>query len=78
MEDLICLAEEAPDDRRAEIEYLIDRFDALQKRMLNKWAPPAAERSFAARCSCGRFAPPFRSFNEASPVAKSGHRWITN
>lgn len=35
MEDLICLAEEAPDDRRAEIEYLIDRFDALQKRMLN-------------------------------------------
>ncbi len=35
MEDLICLAEEAPDDLRAEIEYLIDRFDALQKRMLN-------------------------------------------
>jgi hypothetical protein len=35
MEDLICLMEEAPEDRRAEIEYLIDRFDELQKRMLN-------------------------------------------
>jgi hypothetical protein len=35
MEDLICLAEEAPEDRRPEIEYLIDRFDALQKQMLN-------------------------------------------
>jgi hypothetical protein len=35
MEDLICLMEEAPDDRRAEIEYLIDRFDELQRRLVN-------------------------------------------
>ena len=35
MEDLICLAEEAPEDRRSEIEYLIDRLDALQQQMLN-------------------------------------------
>lgn len=35
MEDLICLAEEAPENRREEIEYLIDRFNALLKQMLN-------------------------------------------
>lgn len=33
MVDLICLAEEAPEDHRPEIEYLIDRLYALQ--MLN-------------------------------------------
>lgn len=33
MEDLICL--EAPEERRSEIDYLIDRFDAIQKQMLN-------------------------------------------
>lgn len=35
MEDLICLAEEAPEERRSEIDYLIDRFGAIQKQMLN-------------------------------------------
>lgn len=35
MDDLICLIEEVPGARRAEIEYLIDRFDDLQKRTLN-------------------------------------------
>lgn len=35
MEDHICLADEAPDDRQDEINYLIDRFDALQRQMAN-------------------------------------------
>ncbi len=35
MEDLICLAEEAPEGRRPEVEYLIDRFDSLRKQMVS-------------------------------------------
>ena len=35
MEDLIFLVDEVPDDRRAEVEYLIDRFEALVKSGAN-------------------------------------------
>jgi hypothetical protein len=32
---LTCLLEEAPDDRQAHVEYLIDRFGALWRRVIN-------------------------------------------
>lgn len=32
---LICLLEEAPENRRWEIEYMVDRFEALQRSILN-------------------------------------------
>lgn len=35
MEDLIHLAEEVPNDRRAEVDYLIDRYEAMLKSVRN-------------------------------------------
>lgn len=32
---LICLLDEVPESRRWEIEYVVDRFEALQRSILN-------------------------------------------
>ena len=35
MEDMIFLAEEVPDHRRAECEYLVERYESLLQRLMH-------------------------------------------
>jgi hypothetical protein len=35
LEAVICLAEEAPEARQAECQYLVERYEALMRRLMN-------------------------------------------